>query len=144
MKKNKVKSRYFYDGDGLTTPLSVDDPIAYSLRDHNIVAFCTGTFTKVVMREHAIIGVVFYHETFTRPQRLQCFTAMLVGLLGINAAVHSHPGHLQQAKEFVITGVLSGLLVFPVYCGLILMFNLRPSQVKKRLIKKTYSTKEIG
>lgn len=143
MKKNKAKSRYYYDGDGLTSALNVDDPIAYSLRDVNMMGFWTGTFTNVLFREHAIIGVIFYHETFTRPQRLYCFTSLLCGLMAINAAVHSHPGQIQGTREYVIVGVLSGLLVFPVFCGLVLMFNLRPAQVKKRLIKKTYSTREI-
>mmetsp|Transcript_107183 Transcript_107183/g.277272 ORF Transcript_107183/g.277272 Transcript_107183/m.277272 type:complete len:2939 (-) Transcript_107183:99-8915(-) len=143
MKKNKVKSRYYYDGDGLTTPLNVDDPIAYAMRDVNLMSFWIGTFVNVLMREHAIIGTVFYHETFTRPQRMICFTAMMCGLLAVNAAVHSNPGYLQQAKEYIISGVLSGLLIFPIFCGLLMMFNLRPSQVKKRLIKRTYSTREM-
>merc|ERR1719447_1367877 len=112
MKKNKVKSRYFYDGDGLTTPLHVDDPIAYALREVNLTSFWVGTFVNVTVREHAILGTVFYHETFTRPQRLICFMAMLCGLLAINAVIHSQPGYLQQAREYIISGVLSGLFVF--------------------------------
>merc|ERR1740138_504718 len=62
--------------------------------------------------------------------------------MAINAAVHSHPGYVQESGHWIISGVLSGLLIFPVFCGLLLMFNMRPSQVKKQLIKKAYSTRE--
>eukprot|EP00913_Durusdinium_trenchii_P013248 g12435.t1 len=144
-KATAVKSRYYFDGNGITSPLSIDDPVAYQFSEGQGPA-----------------STMFYHETFTRPQRLQCFIALLMGLLAVNAAVHSHPGTIQEAQdrapgdgegpppafaggeaEFVITGLLSGLLVFPIFCGLVMMFNLRPAQVKKRLIKRAYSTKEI-
>ncbi|CAE7403834.1 unnamed protein product [Symbiodinium natans] len=124
-------------------PLSIDDPIAYHFAEGALVMLWLGTLWNVAKRDHALISTMFYHETFTRPQRLQCFIALLTGLLAVNAAVHSHPGTIQEAKEFIITGLLSGLLVFPVFCGLVMMFNLRPAQVKKRLIKRAYSTKEI-
>lgn len=148
MKNKKVKSRYFFDGDGLSAPLHVDDPISYSMREVNILWFWIGTTVNVAMREHALLGPLCYHETFTRPQRLLCLLALICGLLAVNAAVHSNPGHLQQAQELeksniMVSGILSGLLMFPIYCGLLMMFNLRPSQVKKRLIKKTYSTREL-
>eukprot|EP00933_Yihiella_yeosuensis_P033389 TRINITY_DN27106_c0_g1_i1.p1 TRINITY_DN27106_c0_g1~~TRINITY_DN27106_c0_g1_i1.p1 ORF type:complete len:1512 (+),score=333.94 TRINITY_DN27106_c0_g1_i1:1-4536(+) len=141
--KNKQTSRYYIDGDGLTTPTSVDDPIAYSLSESMLWKFILGTLWNVMTRDHAILSCAYYHETFTRPQRLQCFIAVLTGLMAINAAIHSHPGYMQQANEYIISGVLSGLLVFPIFCGLTMMFNLRPAQVKKRLIKRAYSTREI-
>ncbi|CAE7364418.1 unnamed protein product, partial [Symbiodinium sp. KB8] len=143
LSQNKVKSRYYFDGNGITTPLSIDDPIAYKFAEGALVMLWLGTLWNVAKRDHALISTMFYHETFTRPQRLQCFIALLTGLLAVNAAVHSHPGSIQEAREFIITGLLSGLLVFPVFCGLVMMFNLRPAQVKKRLIKRAYSTKEI-
>jgi hypothetical protein len=89
------------------------------------------------------VSVFFYHETFTRPQRLQCCLSMMTGLLAINAAVHSYPGYAVEKKDFFVSGVLSGLLVFPVFCGLVVMFNMRPAQVKKRMIKRAYSTREV-
>lgn len=141
--QNKVKSRYYYDGNGITSPLSIDDPIAYHFSEGPLLMLWLGTLWNVAKRDHALLSTMFYHETFTRPQRLQCFIALLTGLLAVNAAVHSHPGSIQEAQEFVITGLLSGLLVFPIFCGLVMMFNLRPAQVKKRLIKRAYSTKEI-
>lgn len=141
--QNKVKSRYYYDGNGITSPLSIDDPIAYQFSEGPLLMLWIGTLWKVAKRDHALLSTMFYHETFTRPQRLQCFIALLTGLLAVNAAVHSHPGNIQEAQEYVITGLLSGLLVFPIFCGLVMMFNLRPAQVKKRLIKRAYSTKEI-
>lgn len=141
--KDKNYSRYYMDGDGITTPQSVDDPIAYKLADSQIWIFLLGTLWNVVGRDHAVVGCIFYHETFTRPQRLQCLVAILTGLMAVNAAVHSTPGSVAEAQEFMISGVLSALLVFPVFCGLVMMFNLRPVQVKKRLIKRAYSTREI-
>ncbi|CAJ1367042.1 unnamed protein product [Effrenium voratum] len=141
--QNKVKSRYYYDGNGINSPMSIDDPVAYQYGDGPLFMLWLGTLWNVAKRDHALVSTIFYHETFTRPQRLQCFIALLTGLLAVNAAVHSHPGSIQEAQEFVITGMLSGLLIFPIFCGLVMMFNLRPAQVKKRLIKRAYSTKEI-
>jgi hypothetical protein len=143
MAKNKVKSRYYFDGNGLDTPLSVDDPIAYSRAEGPLPLLWLATLWNVTKRDHALISCCFYHETFTRPQRLQCFISLLMGLLAVNAAVHSYPGNIQQATEWMVTGILSGLLVYPVFCGLLMMFYLRPVQVKKRLIKRAYSVKEI-
>jgi len=143
MAKNKVKSRYYFDGNGVDTPLSVDDPIAYGLAEGPLPPFWLATLWSVVTRDHSLISSLFYHETFTRPQRLQCFISLLTGLLAINAAVHSNPGNIQQAQDWFISGVLSGLLVFPIFCGLVMMFNLRPAAVKRRLIKRAYSVKEI-
>merc|ERR1719407_222182 len=47
------------------------------------------------------------------------------------------------SQEWIMSGFLSGLLSFPVYCGLAMMFNMRPMPVKKRLIKRTYNPREI-
>lgn len=142
MKKNRVTSRYYYDGDGLEKPLNVDDPIAYSER-HNLFLLCGRTMVNVTLREHAVISTFFYRETFSRPQRVWCFASLLTGLMGINAIVHGNPGYVGQMRQYVITGILSGLLMYPVFCGLLLMFNMRPASVKRRLIKKAYSTREI-
>merc|ERR1719262_533124 len=101
------------------------------------------TYWNVTKREHCLLSPVFYHETFTRPQRLLCIIALLMGLMAINATVQSHPGMLQEAQEYIIPGVLSGLLLYPVYCGLILMFNMRPASVKRKLIKRHYPTHEV-
>jgi len=140
--RNGNRSRYYYDGDGLTGPLSVDDPIAYR---HNmrLPFLWLFTFGNVIMREHAVLSVIFYHETYTRPQRLLCFGALATGLMALNSMIHSHPGYLQKQDQWLISGILSGLLVFPVFCGLVLMFNIRPAAVKKRLIRRTYNPREI-
>merc|ERR1719265_1104595 len=145
MAKEKLASRYYYDGDGLTGPMNVDDCIAYHYSD-NLVMLWLGTLWKVTEREHALIAPAFYHETFTRPQRLLCFTSLCLGVLAMNAVVQSRRGWLLSAgsyQEYVMSGVLSGLLTFPVYCGLVVMFSMRPMPVKKRLIKRTYNPREI-
>eukprot|EP00927_Polykrikos_kofoidii_P031598 TRINITY_DN27142_c0_g1_i1.p1 TRINITY_DN27142_c0_g1~~TRINITY_DN27142_c0_g1_i1.p1 ORF type:complete len:2814 (+),score=350.13 TRINITY_DN27142_c0_g1_i1:234-8675(+) len=140
--KSKNAARYHLDGDGLTGPINIEDPIAYSVAS-NPVGLAIGTLLNVTKREHALFSVIFYHENFTRPQRLQCFTSLLTGLLAVNAAVHSYPGYYQEAGEWVISGVLSGLILFPVYCSLLLMFNMRPRPIKKKLVKKATSTLEL-
>merc|ERR1719443_782919 len=71
---------------------------------------------------------------------------MTLGILAMNAVVQSRRGYLLSTnshQEYVMSGVLSGLLTFPVYCGLVLMFSMRPMPVKKRLIKRTYNPREI-
>eukprot|EP00929_Paragymnodinium_shiwhaense_P022172 TRINITY_DN14238_c0_g1_i1.p1 TRINITY_DN14238_c0_g1~~TRINITY_DN14238_c0_g1_i1.p1 ORF type:complete len:2889 (-),score=719.16 TRINITY_DN14238_c0_g1_i1:210-8876(-) len=142
MIKKKQHSHYHFDGDGINSKRNLDDPIPYGYTS-NPVTLCLGTLMNVTKREHAVISIFFYNENFTRAQRLQCLTALLSGLLALNAAVHSHPGYYQEAREWIISGCLSGFLIFPIYCGLILMFNMRPRPVKKRLIKRATNTKEI-
>jgi hypothetical protein len=145
MQKQQLNSRYYYDGDGLTGPMNVDDAIAYHYSE-KLVLLWLGTLWKVTEREHALLSPAFYHETFTRPQRLLCFGAMSLGILAMNSIVQSRRGYLLQAdsyQEYVMSGVLSGLLTFPIYCGLIMMFSMRPMPVKKRLIKRTYNPREI-
>merc|ERR1719261_2405559 len=65
----------------------------------------------------------------------------------MNATVQSRRGYMISSKsseqEYIMSGFLSGLLTFPVYCGLVLMFSMRPMPVKKRLIKRTYNPREI-
>lgn len=43
----------------------------------------------------------------------------------------------------MISGILSALIMFPIYCFLMFMFTGRPMPVKKRMIKKRYAGKEI-
>merc|ERR1719183_1291356 len=65
----------------------------------------------------------------------------------MNAVVQSRRGYListlSETGEYIMSGFLSGLLCFPIYCGLVLMFSMRPMPVKKRLIKRTYNPREI-
>merc|ERR1719183_3267497 len=49
MIKRKLNSRYYYDGDGLTGPMNVDDAIAYHWSD-NLAMLCLGTLWKVMER----------------------------------------------------------------------------------------------
>merc|ERR1719401_1437859 len=75
-----------------------------------------------------------------------CFAALVLGLMAMNATVQSRRGFMLakgSTSEYIMAGVLSGLLTFPVYCGLVLMFSMRPMPVKKRLIKRTYNPREI-
>ncbi|CAE7270334.1 unnamed protein product [Symbiodinium sp. CCMP2592] len=66
LSQNKVKSRYYFDGNGITTPLSIDDPIAYKFAEGALVMLWLGTLWNVAKRDHALISTMFYHETFTR------------------------------------------------------------------------------
>jgi len=146
MSKQNKQSRYYEDGDGIHSRLNVDDAIAYSYAETGLVKLWIGTFMNVIFREHVIVSPLFYHEIFTRPQRLLCLGALLTGLLAMNALVQSQPGFLitkESPTEYFVAGILGGLLVFPVYCGLALMFNMRPRPVKKRIIKRTYNPREI-
>jgi hypothetical protein len=144
MAKQKLNSRFHYDGDGLTGPLNVDDAIAYSHSD-NVARLWFFTLLKVMCREHALISPAFYHEVFTRPQRMLCFCALSLGLLAMNSVVQSRRGELiaKTDMDYVMSGVVSALLIFPIYCGLVVMFNMRPMPVKKRLIKRTYNPREV-
>jgi len=140
---NAKGSRYHFDGDGLTGAMNLDDPIAYKMAGENPMPLIIGTFINVMKREHAIVSAIFYNENFTRPQRLQCFLALNSGILALNSAVHSNPGHYQDKREWFIPGVISGLMLFPVYNCFVIMFQVRPRPIKKKLIKRSTSTKEV-
>ena len=93
-----------------------------------MVLLWAGTLWKVFKREHALLSPAFYHETFTRPQRLLCLVAMMLGVMAMNAVVQSRRGFLLSTKggsEYIMSGFLAGLLSFPVYCGLAMMFNMQ-------------------
>merc|ERR1719197_189281 len=142
-------AQYWLDGDGLVTPLSVEDPIAYrKVNDRN--AFLFTTFINVMEREHVLMGSIFYSETFTRPQRLVCLVSLVTGLLAVNAAIYGSPNSFVPEPEetgrspaFFAAGVLSALLMFPLYCMLFLMFTCRPTQLKKVLIKRRYRSHDL-
>merc|ERR1719174_2710591 len=134
--------QYWLDGDGLTSPLSVEDPIAYrKVSDQN--AFILQTFLNVTEREHVVLGSVFYSETFTRPQRLMCLITVVLGILGINAVVIGSPNTFANQNQWLPAGVLSGLLIFPIYCILFIMFTIRPTALKKVLIKRRYRSHDL-
>merc|ERR1719460_1704550 len=134
--------QYWLDGDGLTTPLSVEDPIAYrKVADRN--AFILQTFLNVVEREHIVLGSVFYSETFTRPQRIMCLITVVLGVLGINAVVFGSPNTFANQNQWLPAGVLSGLLIFPIYCVFFIMFTIRPTQLKMVLIKRRYRSHDL-
>jgi len=143
MIKNNIKSRYLLDGDGITGALNVNDPIAYKYAGEKPIRLVVGTFWNMIKREHALIGTVYYHELFTRPQRMQCLLSLIAGLLAFNASMQSNPGYITETRTFFVPGILSGLVLYPVYCGLLLMFNMRPKAVKKKLIKRGAQLKEL-
>jgi hypothetical protein len=145
--KAGVKSRYLLGGDGITAALHVNDPIAYAYAGEKPIRLVMFTVWNMVKREHALISPLFYNELFTRPQRLQCLLSLLSGLLAFNAMVHSSAGSKDsqffESREWFVPGVLSGLVLYPLYCGFLLMFNLRPKAVKRRLIKTGANIKEV-
>jgi hypothetical protein len=122
--------------------LNANDPIAYKFAENRNALFLK-TFWNVIKREHILVGPVYYHETFTRPQRLLCVMVLVCGLMAINAAVYGNPNEVASGEQFVISGILSALIMFPIYCFLMFMFTGRPMPVKKRMIKKRYAGKEI-
>ncbi|CAD7924048.1 unnamed protein product [Amoebophrya sp. A120] len=133
---------YHLDGDGIHTPLTCEDPIAYKFAEDRNQLFVK-TFWNVMKREHLAIGPLFYHETFTRPQRLLCTMTLIQGLLALNAAVYGNPNALASADQYVISGILSALLMFPVYCVFLLLFSQRPTPVKRRMIKRRAMNRDL-
>eukprot|EP00927_Polykrikos_kofoidii_P024628 TRINITY_DN22363_c0_g1_i1.p1 TRINITY_DN22363_c0_g1~~TRINITY_DN22363_c0_g1_i1.p1 ORF type:complete len:2052 (-),score=246.12 TRINITY_DN22363_c0_g1_i1:505-6537(-) len=136
LRMGKSQRNFNLDGDGLTSPLSVNDPIAYDyVKSRN--TFLAITFWHVVQRDHALLSPLFYNEKFTRPQRVLCVGVLVTGVFAINAAIYGlpHDGLLSQ-KQFVASGVVSGLLAFPVFVIMSHMFSTRPFAAQKSLIKR--------
>ncbi|CAD7972506.1 unnamed protein product [Amoebophrya sp. A25] len=133
---------YNLDGDGIHTPLTTEDPISYKhAEDRN--QLLVNTFWNVLKREHVWLAPLFYHETFTRPQRLLCMMALIQGLLALNAAVYGNPMTVMSSDHVVVAGILSALLMFPVYCVLLMLFGQRPQQVKRRMIKRRAMNRDL-
>jgi uncharacterized membrane protein YagU involved in acid resistance len=138
---------YHYDGDGITTPMNANDPVAYKYADVKNSLFLL-TFWNVIKREHIIVSPIFYHRTFSRPQRLLCAMALLTGILSINAAVYGSPGEVvggivPSGRQYIVSGILSALLIYPVFVFLCFMFTGRPIAIKKRMVKKRHADKEL-
>ncbi|CAK0803454.1 unnamed protein product, partial [Prorocentrum cordatum] len=122
-------------GDGVNEARTTDDPIAYQ-HATNRQLFLAVTLWQVLKRDHAIFGPLFFHQTFTRPQRLMCIGVMVTGVMAVNALIYGEPDDLISADAYMAGGVLSALVVFPLYCIVCFMFANRPTRLRKRLIKK--------
>jgi hypothetical protein len=134
---------YQLNGDGVTAPKSVDDPIAYSKADHRDL-FLALTYWKVIRRDHALISPLKYHEKYTRPQRVLVLLVLITGVFAINATISGvgDEGLISQG-QYVASGVISGLLIFPQYVLVAMMFASRPFARQKRLVRKRTDTAPI-
>merc|ERR1719407_297392 len=57
--------------------------------------------------------------------------------------IFGSPNTFANQNQWLPAGVLSGLLIFPVYCILFIMFTIRPTQLKKVLIKRRYRSHDL-
>ena len=157
IRMGKIKKQgYHFDGDGVTKPLSFSDPIAYAWTS-NPNMFYSVTFWNVIKREHIVVAALFYHPNFSRPQRIMCFGALVMGLMAFNAVIYGQQSGMRGASgddpeewaerglslspiiPWGICGILGSLFIFPIVWMFMLMFASRPTQVKRRLVKRTYN-----
>ncbi|CAJ1420734.1 unnamed protein product [Effrenium voratum] len=143
LKSGKDKSSpYNLAGDGVTTPLTVLDPIAYNYTDRKNL-FLAVTFWRVLKRDHALLSPVFYHEVFSRPQRILCLGVLATGVMAVNAIIYGNPSGIVSGDQFIASGVLSALVAFPLFCAVTFMFQTRPTPAKKRLVKKSANADQM-
>ncbi|CAE7235419.1 unnamed protein product, partial [Symbiodinium necroappetens] len=133
--KDKSGVPYHLGGDGVVSPLTVLDPIAYNYTDNKNL-FLAVTFWRVLKRDHALLSPVFYHEVFSRPQRILCLGVLATGVMAVNAVIYGNPTLAVSGDQFIASGVLSALLAFPLFSAVTFMFQTRPTPAKKRLVKK--------
>jgi hypothetical protein len=138
----KADGNHFLDGDGISGPLTVDDAIAYS-HVHDKHLFLVFTLWKVILRDHALLGVFHYNAAFTRPQRILCCGVMVTSVLAVNAMVYGVPREYVADDQWLPTGVIAGLVSFPLFVTCIFMFSSRPTPMRKRLIKRRTNNAEI-
>ncbi|KAF4658765.1 hypothetical protein FOL47_007857 [Perkinsus chesapeaki] len=132
-------SPYHLDGDGITSPLTIVDPIAYqyiSSQKGMREKFLLFTFWNVLRHESVVLAPLYYSESFTRPQRLLCALTMMAGIMGVSALIYGTPNTFASSSQFVATGILSALVVYPAYCVVYLMFSMRPTPYSRRIIKR--------
>lgn len=140
---NNEMGKYHLNGDGLTSAKSVADPIAYK-HAHKREVFLAMTLWGVIIRDHALISPLMFHEKFTRPQRVLVLSVMLTTVLAVNATIYGMPDRgLVSANQFVASGVISGLLAFPVFVLATLLFTARPFAAQKRLIKRSTDVRQF-
>eukprot|EP00971_Amphidinium_carterae_P200669 3982057-Amphidinium_carterae.1 len=85
-----------------------------------------------------VVGPLFFHESFTRPQRVLCLGVCVTGVMSFNAIIYGQPPHHEfiSSEQFVASGVLSSLVILPLYEVCAFMFASRPTSLKRRLIKR--------
>eukprot|EP00929_Paragymnodinium_shiwhaense_P065305 TRINITY_DN32751_c0_g2_i1.p1 TRINITY_DN32751_c0_g2~~TRINITY_DN32751_c0_g2_i1.p1 ORF type:complete len:3094 (+),score=652.16 TRINITY_DN32751_c0_g2_i1:502-9282(+) len=134
--KDPIGKTFHLNGDGVSSKLSVEDPIAYDYQQTRNL-FLAMTFWSVMKRDHAILSPLFFHEKFTRPQRVLCLGVMVTCILAVNAAIYGLPHQgLLHPGQYIASGVISGLLSFPVFVFVSFMFMMRPFALQKSLIKR--------
>lgn len=133
---------HYLDGDGVHSALHVDDCIAYN-HVNSRHWFLVITLWKVILRDHALLGVFHYNAAFTRPQRILCLGVMTTSILAVNGIIYGVPREFVSDDQWVPSGVISGLVSFPIFVGCVFMFASRPTPLRKRLIKRRTNNAEI-
>jgi len=130
------KRPYHLNGDGVSAPKSIDDPIAYKHANKPDV-FLIITFINVLFRDHALLGPIFYSGVFDRKQRVLCLGVLVTGIFAVNAAVCGvlPRENLENIGQNFASGVVSGLLVFPLFCAIVFMFVNRPTKSTRGIIR---------
>ena len=109
-----------YDGDGIATPLSVNDPIAYSQRDEGITLFILATFWNTIKIKHVLLSLIFQCDVmYTRFHRILVASSMILSVLlfaSILSSSTSNPGSL---------GFTASLLSYPIYFLFQFVFRAR-------------------
>ena len=125
------------DGDGVTTPLTLEDPIAYHLRDERVGFFAFTTFLNVVKRSHVFLGPLVFHPIYMRAHRILAAAILLSTVFGTVSLLN------QGFVDSVSVGLVSALIAYPVHHVFRFMLAYRPESSKSISIKRVTATQPI-
>jgi len=110
-------------GDGVTRPLSQDDPIHYSPHHWDQVL---RTFWNLLRRDHILVAVFCRCPNLksTRLQKASVLFAMISGNTAVSAVFYGE--RVVDPKHFIEVGVIAATVIFPMTRMLLLMFSSRP------------------
>lgn len=118
------------DGDGISTPLSIDDPIPYDRPDAGMWVLVWSTAARVCGNQHVLAWPLKFHPIVTRPQRV------LLSFI-LTAACMDAASLLVYASSAspVLIGLVSSMVASPLYLLFRFMLTHRPHPAALRPAK---------
>ena len=126
------------DGDGVTTPLSLDDPIAYHRRDDGVGIFVFHTFLQVLRRVHVVAAPFMAHPVYTRAQRVLTGTVVITSCMA-TVSIFLVPG--EEVPDIGSVGFVASLISAPIMYLFEFMLAHRPDTANAASIKRNAPTR---
>ena len=132
--QNPPQSIYL-DGDGLTGPQTLSDPIAYDQRESGVSRFLWMTFKNVAVRNHIFAWPGWYHPIYTRPRRVLSGSVLITSCMTFASAIYT-PRTSWLSKDIAAVGFLVAFISYPLFLIFDSMFAHQPDASKSVPVKR--------